>query len=432
MLCRFAAATCLLLSVWGCGGGSGGQAAITPVTVTIDWTGRSASSLSPQSAILTIFGANPDGTDLSWVISRPAGGKSPAYYTSPTPVRVGRHPVAARFYTGANGSGDLCGVWAATARVAPDGSGIPVVAPKDAAGYVVLASGAQSVPIEISAEGAPSASNVVTPFAAAWDAGTTVSFVAPETIGDAVFQKWVVNGVDASDQRALALREAVGAYSIAAVYVPPTDLFVPNYAQGIDPQTNAPNTLSHWTSFPVRVFFDPTRDLTPQLEQEATTGMDWWVQATGGVVSYEVTPNAQGANITITFAHLGRTGWAGRTEYAVAGDQTMVAAHVYLNLDYLTHAEYIPPAAAHEFGHALGIRGHSQDPRDLMSYSPTVYTLHGPTERDLNTLKTAYWSLFALSRSYAIRPARGAIERAAVDCSLGAGKQRVAAGFAGQ
>ncbi|MGC8668112.1 MAG: matrixin family metalloprotease [Chthonomonadales bacterium] len=422
MLCRFAAATCLLMGVWGCGGGGyGGQAAITPVTVSVDWAGRSPSPLSAQSAVITIFGGRPDGTDFNWLISRPPGGKSSASYTSPVPFRVGTLPITARFYDGPNGEGQLCGVWAATVRIYPDGSGIPVVAPQAAAGYVVLADGVSSAPIAISAQGSPAPSNVVTPFAAAWDPNTVVSFLAPETLGDAVFKKWVVNGEDVSAHRALDLRETVGAYSVSAVYVAPEDLFVPNYARGIDPQTGSPNTLSHWPAFPVRVLFDRNSELTPQRRQNATAGMDWWVQATGGAVTYELTSDANQADITITFAHLGNTGWAGRTEYVVAGDQTMIAAHVYLNLDYLTDPANLTPAAAHEFGHALGIRGHSSDPDDLMSYSPRVYSLHGPSERDLNTLKTAYWPLFAFSRSYAEHPTRGVARRLAVECPLGVG-----------
>ena len=431
MLCRFAAVACLLMGVWGCGGGGlGGQATMTPVTVSVDWSGRSSSSLPAQSALITIVGGNPDGTDLTWLVARPASGKSPVYYTSPGAVRVGTLPIAARFYTGSQGEGELSGVWAATVAIHSDGSGVPVIAPRPVAGYIVVANGVRSAPIEISAQGAPAANNVVTPFASAWDAGTVVSFVAPETLGDAVFQKWVVNGADASVHRALALRESVGAYSVAAVYVPPTELFVPNYAHGIDPQTGAPNVLSHWPAFPVRVMFDATPDLTSEREQAALAGMDWWVQATGGMVSYELTTDPRQADVIITFAHLGNTGWAGRTEYAVSGDQTMIGAHVYLNLDYLTDSANITPAAAHEFGHALGIRGHSSDPSDLMSYSPKVYTLHGPSERDLNTLKTAYWQLFALSRSYSSGTSRSVAQRFAVDCALGcSGRQWATTGF---
>ena len=51
--------------------------------------------------------------------------------------------------------------------------------------------------------------------------------------------------------------------------------------------------------------------------------------------------------------------------------------------------------SAHEFGHLLGIAGHSDDPNDLM------YPSHAPTQdvplsaRDINTAKTIYASLFS-------------------------------------
>lgn len=60
----------------------------------------------------------------------------------------------------------------------------------------------------------------------------------------------------------------------------------------------------------------------------------------------------------------------------------------------------IVSTAAHEFGHALGIQGHSDDPDDLMYPSETrFYSADGErlpapdrpvTARDLNTLRACY------------------------------------------
>jgi predicted Zn-dependent protease len=61
--------------------------------------------------------------------------------------------------------------------------------------------------------------------------------------------------------------------------------------------------------------------------------------------------------------------------------------------------------AAHEFGHALGIDGHSDDPGDLMypveirmigpDGNPVPAPVHSVTLRDLNTLALCYPQLGA-------------------------------------
>jgi predicted Zn-dependent protease len=69
--------------------------------------------------------------------------------------------------------------------------------------------------------------------------------------------------------------------------------------------------------------------------------------------------------------------------------------------------EHLTETAAHEWGHALGISGHSDNPRDLMfavstrylSFEPFVEDARSrtPTERDVNTVKLGYADLFATS-----------------------------------
>jgi predicted Zn-dependent protease len=120
--------------------------------------------------------------------------------------------------------------------------------------------------------------------------------------------------------------------------------------------------------------------------------MDWWVHAAAGLVSYRLVPDKDSADVTIRFERRGETGYAGLTEYRYRDDTSLVSAATALNLSYLSDARAIPAVAAHEFGHALGIAGHSPEGADLMSATTRIETLARPSLRDLNTLRTAYAS----------------------------------------
>jgi predicted Zn-dependent protease len=103
----------------------------------------------------------------------------------------------------------------------------------------------------------------------------------------------------------------------------------------------------------------------------------------------------------------------GQTSTAVRGRRTLFRARMRLATGDLT-PEALTEAAAHEFGHALGINGHSDDPSDLMYGSSTriLYPTTGsartrpsgrirrPTARDINTIKAAYPDRFAAASKH--------------------------------
>jgi hypothetical protein len=180
-----------------------------------------------------------------------------------------------------------------------------------------------------------------------------------------------------------------------------SDSFAPNYAH-----TPTLDRLLHWPRLPVRVFVATHGPDEEQDGRDTLAGFDLWVRATGGVIRYTIVSSPGEADITVRFTSAatvpGAAGAVGATDVHYAG-ATLRRADMRLATGN-TLPEELRSVAAHEFGHALGIQGHSDDPSDLMFPAMTRYysalNEHLPspvrpvTRRDLNTLKLCYPRLF--------------------------------------
>jgi hypothetical protein len=189
--------------------------------------------------------------------------------------------------------------------------------------------------------------------------------------------------------------------------------FVPNFANETDPQTHLLNKLYHWPTFPVRVYISPTQ-ATGDMKIDTLAGVKWWEQATNIVGQFVIVDDPASADITVDFRDDGANGFSGLTQYSYDSGGTLVKAAISINLAYLTTPAEFTSAAAHEMGHALGIGGHSNNPKDLMSFSPTIFLLTAPSVRDVNTMKTSYADLFSRAATPAVLG--GPIETTTIRC----------------
>lgn len=169
---------------------------------------------------------------------------------------------------------------------------------------------------------------------------------------------------------------------------PGQTVFTPNYVAAIE------NAL-HWSSYPIRVYFVPNSNLNATRRNIAVTGFNQWVSTTQNRVRYNVVTDAAQADITVTFsAFSGGAGDELGVSFLTFEERTNRLISVEMNIGITGDDREDIQTAAHEFGHSIGIGGHSDSPADLMFPSGNSAGCSCITPRDLNTLLTIYSGQF--------------------------------------
>ncbi|MCA1596206.1 MAG: matrixin family metalloprotease [Chloroflexi bacterium] len=146
--------------------------------------------------------------------------------------------------------------------------------------------------------------------------------------------------------------------------------------------------LQRWNHFPLTVAFVKDGNLTPDRERLALAGFDNWVSATGSRVSYRLVASPSAADVTVKFNPDLPYGVTNTTFRSNVLSHAAVSVGIAPADGHPLSNEDVKALAAHEFGHALGINGHSADPNDLMY--PSIDGNNKVTARDANTLAVDY------------------------------------------
>lgn len=139
---------------------------------------------------------------------------------------------------------------------------------------------------------------------------------------------------------------------------------------------------------------------SPEYDEATWRAVKTWEELSDGTVRFERVNQSTDADITVVYSYFLLRGIAGYTDYALSSfdprafGSRMAAPLVNINLYYPLRLrpegrlKLFGAVAAHEFGHALGMYGHSDSIDDLMY--PSVHGATGPSARDIATLKKLY------------------------------------------
>ncbi|MEH2193977.1 MAG: peptidase [Nostoc sp.] len=163
-----------------------------------------------------------------------------------------------------------------------------------------------------------------------------------------------------------------------------------------------------WSQFPIRVYVEPPKAVDEKQAQAWVNGVLQGVQEWGNYLPLTIVEQSESADIAIARkqpplqispgSNIPRARSA-QTTYELYTSNKILSHRFTILLSPSQTGEYLIAATRHEFGHALGIWGHSPLKTDALYFSQ-VRNPSPISSRDVNTLKRVYeeptilgWSL---------------------------------------
>jgi hypothetical protein len=246
-----------------------------------------------------------------------------------------------------------------------------------------------------------------TDFIRQYEPGEVVVVEAPGNVDGLGFYRWVWPGGYSTNAR-LSVRSS-DVERLTVVYGDGCR-FEPSYVGELE-------RLLWWSRMPVRVYFDRSGVDAAEVSA-AREGMSWWNDRLGGIVRWVEVGDLGSADVVVRWDAELEAPYVGWTSFRFdVGSGRLLSAEIRIlpGLD----RDMARSIGAHEFGHALGIWGHSSDWNDLMYSTYTGFNMSGVSLRDANTVRTGHCHLFGGSRSAA--PGRGEASEARILCGSGSG-----------
>ncbi len=183
--------------------------------------------------------------------------------------------------------------------------------------------------------------------------------------------------------------------------------FTPNYIEDIE-------TLRRWRQFPLAVSFVRDSNYTEAAQQRAVEGFDFWLRKIPNGPTLTVVSGSQNSDIAVSFYDFNssNTDVLGTTRVFSSTDPKFFGtiSRATMTLGITGNDTLDIATAAHEYGHALGILGHSKNPDDLMYFTGNDDRSGQLTRADVNTILTNYNGVFPKGDNNRLAPVPGPFE----------------------